>query len=294
MSGSQLHCPHCGTLATTAGAQCLRCGGRLAAAEDEVFTTRLESAAEVRQAVKAGMTAGKAAGGDPEEPPRWRPTGRPPLALVCVVDDGTDQGEWVRLRGSEWTVGRTDGDLLIPHDTAISGRHFRIFRAVRGGVLRWRLEDLNSSNGTFVRCAESLVPHAGQLIVGQTRLRLELAEAGNGATAAASGGTRMLNRPGAGPLASLVRVGADGGEERLALTAPRTWIGREPGPGGVTLGDDPYANPRHAELVRQDDGSWKVTDRKSRNGTWIAVGEISLGKSAEILAGEQRFLFRVV
>lgn len=51
------------------------------------------------------------------------------------------------LRGSEQVLGRERGDILFRDDGYVSGRHCRIF--VDSG--RHFIEDLKSSNGTFVR-----------------------------------------------------------------------------------------------------------------------------------------------
>src|SRR5689334_8946084 len=87
----------------------------------------------------------------PAEP--FRPLERPPMALLTVIDDGDDSGETVRIRSSSFVIGRVEGDLVIPHDGGISGRHAEIVRRPEGGQFRWYLRDLQSTNGTFVRAA---------------------------------------------------------------------------------------------------------------------------------------------
>ena len=52
----------------------------------------------------------------------YRPTLRPPMAVLTVFDDGKHEGEQIRLRGNRFIVGRTEGDLMIPHDGMISAR----------------------------------------------------------------------------------------------------------------------------------------------------------------------------
>ena len=48
-------------------------------------------------------------------------------------------------------IGRTEGDVLIPHDDMISGQHAELTRRQEPGRCRWHLADLNSRNGTYVR-----------------------------------------------------------------------------------------------------------------------------------------------
>src|SRR4051794_9198362 len=84
--------------------------------------TYLESDEEIRQAIQAQLArrsgkrpAGRAAVAPPEESAARldddtrpeRPQERPPMALLCIVDDGKADGEWVRLRGERYLIGRT-------------------------------------------------------------------------------------------------------------------------------------------------------------------------------------------
>ena len=44
-----------------------------------------------------------------------------------------EKEEWLRLRGDRVVIGRSEGDVLIPHDAMISGRHAELSRRVEGG-----------------------------------------------------------------------------------------------------------------------------------------------------------------
>ena len=81
----------------------------------------------------------------------FRPVVRPQMAVLVVLDDGRTEGQTIRLRTDSFTIGRTEGDLTIPHDGMISRKHVTIHRRADKGRLRWVLEDLGSQNGTFVR-----------------------------------------------------------------------------------------------------------------------------------------------
>src|SRR4051794_27294332 len=64
------------------------------------------------------------------DPQPFRPTLRPPMALLNVLDDGCDTGEVLRIRTASFVIGRIEGDLIIPHDEGISGRHAEINRCL--------------------------------------------------------------------------------------------------------------------------------------------------------------------
>lgn len=54
----------------------------------------------------------------------FRPVLRPPVPVLTVLDDGSqDEGEQYRLRGEVFAIGRTSGDARLPNDASISGRH---------------------------------------------------------------------------------------------------------------------------------------------------------------------------
>jgi hypothetical protein len=117
--------------------------------------TLMETEEDIRQALLAkqgGAAAAKhsspAAGASP-----YRPTLRPPVALLTVLDDGKNDGEVLRLRTDRFVIGRSEGDFNIRHDTLISARHLEITRHRAGDQYRWVLTDLQTTNGLFIRCS---------------------------------------------------------------------------------------------------------------------------------------------
>lgn len=71
---------------------------------------------------------------------------------------------------NELVLGREEGDMLFPDDLNVSARHARITRDDKGLVL----EDLDSSNGTYVRVREPVtLQHGDHLFLGQQLLRVE-------------------------------------------------------------------------------------------------------------------------
>ena len=74
------------------------------------------------------------------------PTPAPRLARTLVIDKGPLAGREIDLQGQALLMGRAqDADLVLVDDYA-SGRHARLFPQ----GTRWFLEDLGSTNGTFV------------------------------------------------------------------------------------------------------------------------------------------------
>ena len=75
------------------------------------------------------------------------------------------------LRGEEQFVGRERGDILFREDGYVSGRHARLF--VNAG--KYFVEDLKSSNGTFVRARGSVTLPSGSLILlGKQPFRIDI------------------------------------------------------------------------------------------------------------------------
>ena len=103
----------------------------------------------------------------------WRPTQRPPVALLTVCDDGRPDGEVVRIRAERFAIGRTDGDLTVPHDLFMSTRHAEITRQQVGGLWRWVVTDLQSTNGLFVRLSRSALTDRREFLAGGGRYRFE-------------------------------------------------------------------------------------------------------------------------
>src|SRR5271165_5341487 len=110
--------------------------------------TVLESVEEIRAQIR-GMAAPKdlvdvpiASAAPAQDTASYRPSLRPSMALLYVLDDGDDSGEIVRLRANSFLIGRVEGNLTIPHDGGISGRHVEISRRYENGEHGWFLKDL--------------------------------------------------------------------------------------------------------------------------------------------------------
>jgi hypothetical protein len=76
--------------------------------------------------------------------PSAPPVSRSPTRLLVVA--GPLQGTALPLTNSSVLIGRAPGATLVLDDDYLSSRHARIFP--QGG--QWYVEDLGSTNGTFV------------------------------------------------------------------------------------------------------------------------------------------------
>ncbi|HZU34937.1 MAG TPA: FHA domain-containing protein [Gemmataceae bacterium] len=281
--------------------------GRPAPADNR-DSTRLESDDEIRQVLEArrarlakpapaqtAIPVAEAVVLEVEAQPE-RPAQRPPMAMLCLVDDGKLDGEWIRLRADRTVIGRTDGDIRIPHDSLISGRHAEIVRQRSSRGYRWMLVDLQSTNGTFVRIGSTALRHDNELLIGAGRYRFETSPADS--MPADSAGPPQSTQAWSGAsvstlVPSLVEITPTGPGQRYSLVLPEYWIGRDAQSCAIARPNDALVNARHARLHRDATGQWHIDNNKSLNGLWLRLAEpMHLGGGCQFRAGEQKFLFR--
>jgi pSer/pThr/pTyr-binding forkhead associated (FHA) protein len=90
--------------------------------------------------------------------------------LRQVSAAGTTRDVW-HLSRPDLVLGREEGDVIFPDDEFMSRRH----AAVRRASPRPKLEDLQSSNGTFVRLrGEHVIKNGDLLRLGDQLLRVEI------------------------------------------------------------------------------------------------------------------------
>lgn len=195
----------------------------------------------------------------------FRPTIRGGMALVKVLDDVGEDGELVRMRTDRLVIGRSECDITIPHDISMSPRHAMIERVEGGG---WRLSDLGSAQGTFVRAASARLKHGTVLQIGGTRLRFHTLDLTEGV---------------------FVEVRPSGDGPRYECHAPSTTIGRAGCGAGISL-DDPFVSAVHATVHRSPRG-WRIANMGA-NGLWVRIEtSVAMATPAQFLCGEQRFMF---
>ena len=132
----------------------------------------------VRQDIFGSSRAARRPATTPRQPPPPRPAeprGRKEkgsAARKLVVTGGTLQGTTVPLAGVPITIGRADDSTLVLTDDYVSTRHARL--VPQGDS--WVLEDLGSTNGTYLgrQRVTDPVPVAlgAQIRVGKTVLEL--------------------------------------------------------------------------------------------------------------------------
>jgi hypothetical protein len=225
----------------------------------------------------------------------YRPTQRPPVALLTVLDDGKNVGEVLRLRTDRFVIGRSEGDFLIPHDQQISARHIEITRKRVGEKYRWVVTDLQSSNGLFIRVSRAVLADKAEFLVGTGYYRFEAPSTNPSQTAdapppdAPHSSTRPLGVDPATLLPpALIELVGDRVLSRLPLAKTEYWIGSDPAC-AICRAGDPSMEPRHVRLYREANGVWIAQNNKTANGLWLKVPQITVTDSCSFQIGEQRF-----
>ncbi len=208
----------------------------------------------------------------------FRPQLRPQVPILWVMDDDQGSGERIRIRVANFIIGRNDGNLTLPHDSQVSGRHAEIERRQEGGRWMFLLRDLSSTNGTFVKIAQSRLENGAEFRVG----RQQFSFVNERAVADPDGQSKT------GP--AVVELTADGEGRAWLLPSREAWIGRDAESCWLTL-KDPLVDARHVRLVCDRRGYWYLDDSSSQNGTWLAIQEIQLISGSEFEVGEQRCRF---
>lgn len=198
----------------------------------------------------------------------FRPTIRPPVPRLTILDDGeAATGETLRLRDGVTVIGRTEGQVRLPHDPLVSARHAEIVRSGPTRACEWLLRDAGSSNGTFVRCQRALLRPDRLLVLGGRRFRYR-------------------------PPGVLVEAAQGDGALEIMLSGTEITLGR-PGCGNTVAIDDPLLAARHARFMGDASGGWQIEALPSTNGIWVQVLAVRLTADCRFQVGEQQFLFQV-
>lgn len=265
--------------------------------EQDEAGTRMESVDEIRAALQARRKpTEKEVVEEDNDTLDFRPVRRPSMATLCLLDDGRQEGEWIRLRRDMTVIGRSEGDIVIPHETEMSGRHLAITRQTDKERVRWYLNDLDSRNGSFARIAKSVLRHGHEMLLGGKRYRFNAANVA-AAAAVENGpqGTRAFQSVQATDLIpSLVEITSHGEGQRLFLKQQENWIGRDPSLCSVVLANDMLASPRHAKIFKDAKGIWYLENAGSRNGTWLRFKKLPVDNFSQFQIGEQRCLLKIL
>jgi pSer/pThr/pTyr-binding forkhead associated (FHA) protein len=274
--------------------------------------TVLESVEDIRAQIRAlaekpvdapatsSASTSASAGASEADTTGYRPTMRPSMALLHVLDDGDDTGEVIRVRANSFVIGRIEGNITIPHDGGMSGRHAEISRRLENGEQGWYLKDLQSTNGTFVRAATIILNNEQEFLIGSRRFRYEVPTAADptAVSAAAANATRKWESLGGTTAASglaplLIDISPGRPGQRFPLQGQELWMGRDPAQCSIVL-DDPMVNRRHARIFRDEKNRFILANARSRNGLWARIQEVNLGRGGYFQCGEQRFFFKVL
>lgn len=236
------------------------------------------------QPVRVGLSA--------EDDQEFRPTLRPPVPVLTLLDDGShDAGEDIRLRTEVFAIGRTAGDLRLPHDPSMSSAHAEIRRTPWHGGYQWTLHDVGSLNGTFARCTRAILHDAAVVILGSRRfhVRNPLRPLVPVQNASETSSLHNAHVP-AVVFPTLEEYSARTDPLQVPLRADRVTLGRTGGGADVEL-DDPLLAYHHATLARQRDGTWLITAEHTRNGVWVSTLAVTLTSPCHFRLGEQIFRF---
>ncbi len=266
--------------------------------------TVIETDEEVREAIAGlkGAAPIPVAAAAPARPTSlFRPTSRPPVAMLTVQDDGRNEGEVIRIRQPRFVIGRSEGDLTIPIDGRISSRHVEITLQSVGGLHRWVVTDLQSTHGMFVRVTRTVLADKSEFLVGGGRYRLDAPQHAGDATAdymaAAPTNTGETRGWDSGPTPfrppALTELLGNEIGNRLLLVKPEYWIGSDP-TCAVCRPDDPFCEPRHVRLFRGTRSNWHAEHSKTQNGLWLRMSQIVAESMIQFQVGEQRFRLKVL
>jgi pSer/pThr/pTyr-binding forkhead associated (FHA) protein len=237
-------CPRCGAEARQ-GRFCSQCGQALGARGTQVVTN-------------AGVPGRSA----PQVPGTVAP-GRAKL----VLDRGGGESATFALDAESVDVGRSGGAIAFPDDPCLAPHHATFF--YRDGALYVR--DVGAPGGIYLRLRGLSVPlRAGDpFVVGERLLRYA-----GPLPAAPEGppdGTRRLGAPRPLAPAVVVEEWLEGGAAGRAFVraGPSVTIGRI----GCTvnLGDDRHLSQAHAEIAVDQQGTARLRDLGSSNGTYVRV-----------------------
>ncbi len=227
-----------------------------------------------------------------------RPIRRPVYPRLILLDEGSDEaGETVRIRTDALTLGRTNGDLSFPAETLMSGKHARIsLSQTTPGSWSWTLDDLSSRHGVFIRLSEFLISPGNEFLLGGTKL---VVHGDMAVTRDFSAGISSFepyfatpNSIRKKPELEVQAYQFSQETSSIPMTKRKMNLGRV-GIAEAFFSVDPFVEPEHAVLTRDEKRGWQVRDLDSLNGVWLRVSRAFLSSKLEFLLGEQRFRFEL-
>lgn len=230
---------------------------------------------------------------------RYRPQLRPPMAVLGIFDDDLKSVESVRLRAQEVTIGRQECDVVIPHDRMMSSKHAKLSCVFEDDYYKWYLEDLKSTNGTFVRIKSAKIHHKQELFVGSYRYRFNAAPQGAAEIQPLQEPQSTLGWKKVDPKdleefkPSLIQLRNNGEEINIPLVGNDQVIGSDPNQADIVLEDNPTVSSKHFRIFQDKHRRWFVEDLGSLNHLWLSVDDKQeIDMNTQFQLGEQRFVIR--
>ena len=198
----------------------------------------------------------------------FRPSIRPPQAMLRVYHDDQRSFQTILLRAQRTVIGRKRGDVIVEHDSLMSSEHAEVVRILKNDRWEWHLRDLDSTNGTYVRIDGARLHDGTELLMGSEHYRVSILE----------------------DEARLEHLVAKQVQDSMQLEPAGTWIGREHSDQMDVFWDE-LLDPKHAFIQANRHGQWHLKNVQTVNGVWLRVHELKLSRSCLFQLGEQRFAF---
>ncbi|MFG2606708.1 FHA domain-containing protein [Streptomyces sp. NPDC048514] len=139
----------------------------------DLFGTRVTQRASRREAARPQQAARQQATPPPQRGHQGGGRQRRNAPTKLVVTEGTLTGTTVALQGQTITLGRAHDSTIVLDDDYASSRHARIYPDRDG---QWIVEDLGSTNGTYLDRARlttpTPIPLGGPIRIGKTVIEL--------------------------------------------------------------------------------------------------------------------------
>jgi pSer/pThr/pTyr-binding forkhead associated (FHA) protein len=139
----------------------------------DLFGTRVTQRGSRRDAGRPQQAARQAPPQQRQQPAAPSGRGRRNAPTKLVVTEGTLTGTTVALQGQTITLGRAHDSTIVLDDDYASSRHARIYPDRDG---QWIVEDLGSTNGTYLDRARlttpTPIPLGAPIRIGKTVIEL--------------------------------------------------------------------------------------------------------------------------
>ena len=217
------------------------------------------------------------------------------ISARLVVVAGPDTGVSVVIKDSISLIGRDDECHVKLDDPRVSGQHAMVYFASG----EFRVRDLNSTNGVFVRTNRVVLRNGRELLIGGRRFVFTCQDTIGMTDATDSIQNRSTQKQTAAVPGQVGKLGARLVEQtsgrpgrEFSLRDSKVFIGRDAGQCDLCL-DDPFLDNIHAQLFQDKQKRWVIRDQKSLNGVWVRIANKLLDPGTEFLLGGQRFRFDV-